>query len=76
MTGADDAAQEDQNDFEIGRPLGKLARHQPHRHQQIGAHGGGKELERLLDPEMDYPPAPEVGQGEGFLDPSEDGSET
>ena len=68
MAGADHAAQEDQDDLEIGRPLGELARDQAHRHQQIGAHGGGEELEGLLDPEMDHPPAPEIGQREGLLD--------
>ena len=50
MAGADHAAEEDQDQLEIDRALGELARHQAHRHQQIGAHAGGEELERLLDP--------------------------
>ena len=71
MAGADDPAEEDQDDLEIGRPLGELAGDQADRHQEIGAHGGGEELKRLLDPEMDHPPAPEVGEREGLLDPGE-----
>jgi hypothetical protein len=45
MAGAEDAAKEDQDQLEIYGPLGKLPRHQTHRHQQIGAHAGGEELE-------------------------------
>src|ERR1019366_9132802 len=36
-----------------------------------GADRRGEELEGLLDPEMDHPPAPEVRDREGLLDPSE-----
>ena len=71
MAGADDAAEEDQDQLEIHRALGELARDQADRHQQIGAHAGGEELERLLDPEMHHPPAPEVGERERLLDPGE-----
>ena len=71
MAGAEHAAEEDQDELEIDRPLGELARHQPQRHQQVGAHRDGEELERLLDPEVDDPPAPEVGDGERLLDPGQ-----
>ena len=30
-----------------------------------------EELERLLDPQMNHPPAPEVGDGEGFFNAGE-----
>ena len=65
------AAEEDQDQLEVDRPLGQLARYEPDGHQQIGTHAGGEELERLLDPEMHHPPAPEIGDREGLLDPGE-----
>ena len=71
MAGAEDAAEEDQDQLEIDRPLGQLARHQTDRHQQIGAHARGEELERLLDPQMHHPPAPEIGDRERLLDPGQ-----
>ena len=71
MAGAEHAAEEDQDQLEIDRALGELARHQADRHQQIGADRRGEELEGLLDPEMDHPPAPEIGDGEGLLDAGE-----
>ena len=71
MPGAEHAAEEDQDQLEIDRALGELARDEPDRHQQIGADRRGKELEGLLDPEMDHPPAPEIGDREGLLDPGE-----
>ena len=71
MAGADDAAKEDQDNLEIGRALGELARDEPNPHQEICAHRGGKELEGLFDPEMHHPPAPEIGKRERSLDSSE-----
>src|SRR5208283_163422 len=68
MPGAEHAAEEDQDQLEVDRPLSQLARHEPDRHQQIGAHAGGEELERLLDPQMHHPPAPKIGDGERLLD--------
>src|ERR1700680_2816032 len=67
MSGAQYPAEEDQDQLEIDRSLGKLARDQPDRHQQIGANRRGEELEGLLDPEMDDPPAPEVGNRKRLL---------
>ena len=69
VAGAEDAAEEDQDQLEIDRPLGQLPRHQADRHQQIGAHARGEELERLLDPQVDHPPAPEIVDRERLLDP-------
>ena len=71
MAGAEHAAEEDQDQLEIDRPLGKLARDEADRHQQIGADRRGEELEGLLDPEMDDPPAPEIRDRERLLDPGQ-----
>ncbi len=65
MAGPDHPAQEDEEGFEQHGAEGEPARHQPHRHEEIGGDHGGKELEGLLDPEMDHPPAPVIGEGEG-----------
>src|SRR6266446_1013162 len=71
MAGDDDTAQEDQDQLQIDRTFGELARDQSHRHQQIGTHGRGKELERLLDPQMDHPPPPKVRDRNRFVDAGE-----
>ena len=66
MAGAEHAAEKDQNELEIDRAFGELPRDQADRHQEVGAHRRGEELERLLDPEVHHPPAPEIGNGEGL----------
>jgi hypothetical protein len=64
VAGAEHSAEEYEDQLEIHRALGQDARDQTRRHQQVGAHAGCKELKRLLDPQMDDPPAPEIGDGE------------
>jgi hypothetical protein len=50
LAGAEHAAEEDQDQREVDCPLCQLARHEAERHQQVGTHAGGEELERLLGP--------------------------
>ena len=71
VPGPQHAAEEDEDELEVDRALGELAGNQAEGHQQIGAHRDREEFERLFDPQVDDPPAPEVGDRERFLDPRE-----
>jgi len=71
MAGTEHAAHEDEDQLEVDRAFGEFPGDEAERHQQVRAHRHGEELERLLDPEVDDPPAPEVGQGKALLDPRE-----
>ena len=71
MAGTDHPTKKDQDQFEIDRPLRQFARDEADSHQQIGAHAGGEEFERLLHPQVNHPPAPEIRDRERLLDPGE-----
>ena len=62
--GADDAADRVQQGVEVDDPGGRLLRHHAQQDEDVGHHDGGEQLQEVLDPQVDDPETPEVGDGE------------
>ena len=68
MTGAEDAADQDQDPLEQDRALRKLPRDQPDGHEKVAGHRRREQFERPFDPQVHHPPAPEVRDRERVPD--------
>ena len=63
MSGTDKTAAKNKNDIEIDNPQSRRTLHQPELIEDDRDDDGDEQLEEALDPEVDDPEAPSIGDG-------------